>query len=60
MEVTGQVQQGPPRKSDRQRAETKAMAGLWTWVWEASQFKSADEIRAHVESTLREIESDQP
>jgi len=53
------VSQGPPQvRPPHDVLIGRKKAGLWSAVWEASQLLSFDEIREHVEATLREIESD--
>lgn len=61
----GGAQSSPPvspaeREARKNRLSTRVRADLWKAVWEASQVMSYDEIREHVEGTLREIESDAP
>ena len=53
------ISRGPSQEPlSREVVEHKKRAVLWSAVWEASQILTSDEIRALVEVTLIEIESD--
>lgn len=53
--------QGPARPSlSPEDGRTKQQARLSQVVWEASGHMSYDEIREHIEATLREIQADEP
>lgn len=55
------VSAGPARpRRDREQVRADKRHGLWSAVWEASQVMSYDEIREHVEGSLREVQSDEP
>lgn len=40
--------------------ETRALAALRQATWEATQFRTVDEVREYVDGVLREVESDEP
>lgn len=55
-----QTQSPPVERPDREKVETHGLAQLRQAVWEASQFRSFEEIRAYVDAVIAEIESDEP
>ena len=58
--MTPDTESSPAPFRDPVAAERKAKSSLRQSVWEASQYMDYEEIRAYVESVLREIESDEP